>query len=553
MKARPIERIHFIEYNAKVGTLGNGAILPKYGTALLAAILRERGYQVRMFLEGVSDMSFEKITDCDLVCFPVYYPILNKVAETSARIRESKPGLTMIMGGPQACMFTESVVDKCDYAVRCEGDEVLPELVECLSRGGDPSRVKGISYRDGDRIVHTPDREAPEIPHTAPDLTLIEGIEQATSRFGLNVANTLQTSRGCKFNCKFCPTSKLFAGKYRNRDIYSIIQEIRSKMHFSPFFFVVDNSFLSNRKRTIALLHRLIQEDLGAHFMVFERHEIGRDGELLDLMWQAGVRCIIVGIESFDDQNLKQYNKKQTGRRVIDSVRNIQRHNMHVLGTFVLGGDEDTAERADQIIQFVEQTGISLNLFIMHDIEEDETKGLMTPLNRRFYHYYRRSNPENTDWCDYLTGNFVTYFPKRMKPSTLQASMAKVFDEVFSHRNNIRRTLSGNLFNATFGVGHGYGMRRLAETIRVPVDGFYMDYLRRIEDGLYDQHEVLIEEKLAGIERLPLLPPLQETIDTSSYRNLSNLLVVPGAVRIALGYARARATRFVQSRLAVSA
>lgn len=71
---RPIQRVHFIEYNAKVNTLGMGMVFPKYGTPLLAAVLRDRGYDVSIFLEGVSDMSFEKLIDCDALCFPYLRP-----------------------------------------------------------------------------------------------------------------------------------------------------------------------------------------------------------------------------------------------------------------------------------------------------------------------------------------------------------------------------------------------------------------------------------------------------------------------------------------------
>jgi radical SAM superfamily enzyme YgiQ (UPF0313 family) len=535
----PISRVNFIEYNAKVGTIATGAILPKYGTPLMAAIIREHGYQVRLFLEEVSEMDFDRMIDCDLVCFPVYWPALNKIKDCVERIRREKPDLSIVMGGPQAGMFPRTLEHMCDYLVRSEGDEILPALIECLSSGGDLREVKGITFRDNGNIVRNPDAPPPEIPRTAPDYTLIEGFEQASRGFGGQpVVNTLQTSRGCKFKCKFCPTSKLFGGVYRNRDIDSIIREIRVKKRFNNSFLVVDNSFLSNRKRTIELLHRLIEEDLGAVFIVFERHEIGRDNELLQLMWQAGVRCIIVGIESLEDENLQQYNKQQTSHAVIESVRNIQRNNIHVLGTFVLGGDGDTRDRAERIIEFVNQTSISLNLFIMHDWEEDESKGLMIPNNRRFWTYYQKTDPDNTDWWDYLTGSFVTYFPKNMKPSTLQGSMIRIYSEVFSHKNNLRRIWSPSIFNSTFGVVHGYEMKHMNDTIMAPVNAYYMDLLREYEQGLYDDNEVLIEEKLDSIERLRIPRSVEPMEGMSPYSKISLLATLPGLVR--LGIARLR-------------
>ena len=98
----PIRRVHFIEYNAKVGTLQMYPVFPKYGTALLASILRGRGYDARIFLEGTSDMSFERLADCDAVCFPVFAPALTKVRACAARIRRERPGIPIIAGGSGA-------------------------------------------------------------------------------------------------------------------------------------------------------------------------------------------------------------------------------------------------------------------------------------------------------------------------------------------------------------------------------------------------------------------------------------------------------------------
>ncbi len=75
-----IRRAHFIELNARAATLGNlGAIFPKYGTTVLSTLLRDSGYEVRVFLEGVSDMDFEQMVDCDVLCMPVFAPALTKV------------------------------------------------------------------------------------------------------------------------------------------------------------------------------------------------------------------------------------------------------------------------------------------------------------------------------------------------------------------------------------------------------------------------------------------------------------------------------------------
>jgi len=533
---KPIRRIHFIEYNARINTLAVTRFFPKYGTPLLAAIMKEKGYDVTIFLEGVSDMSFSRISDCDAVCFPVFAPALNKVKECALRFRRERPDIPVITGGPHVACFTNDVLGFCDYAVRCEGDEVLPELIECLSSNSSVRGVKGISYLKGGKAVHSPDRVPPQIPATIPDLTLIDGFKRATLFRKHEVVNTLQTSRGCKFGCNFCPTKKLFGGSYRNRDIDSIIADIRSKLKYNPFFFVVDNSFLSNRERTRELLKRLVKENLGAYYIIFERHEIGRDSELLKLMWDAGIRCLIVGIESLANENLDAFNKRQKRDDVLRSLDNILRHGIHIIGTFVMGADGDTVESAREMIDFIRKTRISLNLFILHDLYEDERADLMIPLNRRFSTYYQKNHPGDTGYFDYLTGSFATYFPKKMKPSTLQRCMIDIYREVYTTDYILKYMFSPSIFVSLFGVAHGFSIRRMNDMIAGVTENGYMDYLKEIEEGLYDSNEVIIEKRLNSLKRLPLPPPVKDQVDLASYRALTALGVFPGIVRRGIAY-----------------
>jgi radical SAM superfamily enzyme YgiQ (UPF0313 family) len=534
-RARRIERINFVEYNAKINTMGSyNAVFPKHGTITLAALLRDLGYEVKVFLEGVSDVDFHKIADCDLVCFPVYAPALTKVKACAERMIEEEPATPIIMGGPHVCFFPETVVPFCDYAVRCEGDEVLPRLIDCLNGEGEAHKVQGISFlRDG-RIVHNPDPPPPEIPDTIPDPELIEGFERVARPFlgRSRVINTIQTSRGCKFRCKFCPTLKLFQGVYRNRDIDSVVKDFKHRKKYNDSFLVVDNDFCSDRERAKDLLNRLIDEDLGLMLSVFERHEIGRDAEMLELLRKAGVEVIVVGVESLLDENLEAYNKRQKRDDVLKSIQRIQDHGMHVLATFVLGSDTDTPAVADQIASFIKETQLSLSLFILHDLEEDERKGLMIPLNRRFKTHWYRTDPEAFFAWDYATGGFASYFPKRMKPSTLQRAILDVNREVYSHRNILRHAFEKNVAQSLYKLYHGYAMKRMNDTARQVVDTSYLEYLMHIEEGLYDGNEVLREEKLDSLQGLPLPPPVAEDVDTKSYETAYLLAAIPGMVRL---------------------
>lgn len=545
MPGSRIRRIHFIEFNARINTLGSlgPPIFPKYGSLLLASLMHGKGYDVRYFLEGTSRMDFSVLSNADALCLPVFAPALNKVREFAGRVLRDKPGLPVILGGPQVCYFPETVLDCCTYAVRCEGDEVLPRLLDCLNSGGDVHEIPGISFLHDGQAVHNPDGIPPDIPQTIPDITLIEGYDRVRPRIrGLHtVINTLQTTRGCRFRCKFCPTHRLFQGVFRNRDADSIITDIRKRIPYNDHFFVVDNDFCSDRKNARVLLERIIAENLGAQLVIFERHEIGRDPEMLELLHRAGVRVIIVGVESLLDKSLEAFNKRQTHDEVIASIRNITDAGMNVLSTFVLGYDEDTKESAEELIGFVTKHHLILNLFVLHDLEEDESRELLIPLNRRFMTHYARTEPGNLSFWDYMTGSFVTYFPKRMKPSTLQRLIFHINDRSFSHWNILQDVFSRDIFRSFFGIAVGYGMKRVNRNLRRFAENGYIDYLERIEQGLYDEHEVLREEELAALQGLPLPPEVRGFTDTPFYRVHTTAALIPALLRYAVARQRLRA------------
>jgi radical SAM superfamily enzyme YgiQ (UPF0313 family) len=532
-----ITKIHFIEFNAKINTLGSlNQLFPKYGSLLLASLMRDRGYQVRYFLEGVSTMDFNIITDADVLCMSVFAPAMNKVRSFAKKVLNERAGLPIILGGPMVCYFPEKILDCCTYAVRCEGDEVLPRLIECMNKGGNIEGITGISFlRDG-KVIHNPDGEPPDIPATIPDITLIEGYDRVKPLVrGLStVTNTLQTTRGCRFRCKFCPTHKLFQGVYRNREIESVIADIKKRLLFNWTFFVVDNDFCSDRKHTKALLQRIIAENLGVQFIIFERHEIARDKEMLELLHTAGVRIMIVGVESLLDKSLKAFNKRQTHDEVLKSIRTITDHGMTVLSTFVLGYDEDTPENAQDMIRFVTDNHLILNLFILHDLEDNENEERLIPLNRRFMTYYDKTDPANLDYWDYMTGSFVSYFPKRMKPSTLQKLIFEINDRSYSHWNIVRDIFSSDLYRAFMGILMGYGMKQINRNLREYVEKGYMEYLELIEAGLYNNREELIEENLASLEGLPLPPPVEGYVDRPYYRVHTALALIPALIRFYL-------------------
>jgi hypothetical protein len=188
---------------------------------------------------------------------------------------------------------------------------------------------------------------------------------------------------------------------------------------------------------------------------------------------------------------------------------------MHVIATFAFGYDWDTAADVATMVDLVKDNGLSLNVFILHDTEMAESADLLVPLERRFATHYQRTDPQSTSFYDYLTGSFATYFPKRMKPSTLQQCIIDAYDAVYTRGHVLKQLVRRSVFESLFGLTHSVGIRAMNASVRRIVNGRYMDHLRTIEEGLYDENEVLIEERLGSLDGLPPPPPLPDACNGS--------------------------------------
>ena len=81
-----------------------------------------------------------------------------------------------VIGGTLPTALPEDMLKRCDFVIRQEGDESLPDLLDALQKGRDLRTVPGISYQINEKeVVHTPNRPMVEDIDTIPDLSLVHG------------------------------------------------------------------------------------------------------------------------------------------------------------------------------------------------------------------------------------------------------------------------------------------------------------------------------------------------------------------------------------------
>ena len=97
----------------------------------------------------------------------------------------------------------------------------------------------------------------------------------------------------------------------------------------------------------------------GCVFFTEASINLADDAELMDLMVKAGFDAVFIGIESPNDANLTECQKVQNKNRdLIHDVKTLQRAGLEVQGGFIVGFDSDTPSTFQQLIDFIQKSGI---------------------------------------------------------------------------------------------------------------------------------------------------------------------------------------------------
>jgi radical SAM superfamily enzyme YgiQ (UPF0313 family) len=145
----------------------------------------------------------------------------------------------------------------------------------------------------------------------------------------------LKTAFGCPYKCTFCYCRAITADRYVARPLDEVLdelQEIRERE-----IYIVDDDFLISVERLTAFLDGLQARGLDKSFLIYGRADfIARHPELMARFRRQGLRTVIIGFESFRDQDLDGYNKRTDFSLNVDAMRLCRELGIDVFATIVV-------------------------------------------------------------------------------------------------------------------------------------------------------------------------------------------------------------------------
>ena len=309
--------------------------LPPLNLMLLAA-QTPADYEVAILDEAFDDIDFE--APVDLVGITCMTPLAPRAYQVASEFR--KRGVPVVMGGIHPSMMPEEAAQYADTVLAGEGEEFWPRLLADFSAG----RMQKL-YRVEKR---------PDITHLpAPRRDLL------TNKY---FVQTVQTSRGCPHNCKFCSVTLFNGGQYRMREIDDVIAEINSIP--DKRLFIIDDNIIGSGKncidRAFALFARLkeCKKEWGGQTCLNIVEEEG----LLKAAADSGAKAFLIGFESIEQEILggmgKKVNMRPTTRNFKEAIRKIHDHGIAIVGGFIFGTDSDNAETFKRTLDFIMEAGV---------------------------------------------------------------------------------------------------------------------------------------------------------------------------------------------------
>lgn len=419
-----------------IAPLGEGSLLGSdfyfrlpYLGLLKVASLTPADWEVRIVDEKAGELDLSQ--DADLVGITSMTPMVKRGYAIADHFRGR--GIPVVMGGMHVSKLPEEALGHCDSVVIGEAEDLWDKLLADLKRG----ELKRIYCHE------TGYPSLDNRPQANWDLYRDKGYLPV---------HFVETTRGCPFNCDFCSVTSSFGGKFRNRSVADVEDEIKNLKPFPGRFtwqnlvFFNDDNIISSKRHARELLTRMIPYKLD--WLGQTSVDMAQDDEMLALCRKSGCMGLLVGFESLSAETLKSVNKGfNKPQQYIDLVNRMHGHGIGVMGSFVFGFDTDEEGVFDSVLEFVIRAKIDVCYF-----------SILTPYPGTALHDQMVAEQRiiDYDWNHYNT-HCVVYRPRLMSPERLLDGYCMVLKESFSYPAIFKRMWgNGTRYNFFYPMNFGF-------------------------------------------------------------------------------------------------
>lgn len=377
------------------------SLFPPLGLATLA------GYFSPYDEVVLQDQHVEKLNlndTPDLVCIQVYITNAYRAYKIADSYR--KRGIWVVLGGLHVTSLPKEAAEHADTIILGPGEEAFPRF------------INDFRQHKAEKVYIAKERQITDIPPVRRDLI---------KRNKYFVPNSLVVSRGCPHHCDFCYKDAFYEGgkSFYTARVDAVLKEIDSLPGHHLYF--LDDHLLGNPKFARELFEGM--KGMGRVFQGAATVKSILEGNLIEKAYEAGLRSIFVGFETFSPENLKQENKYQNLARDYSAcVKRLHELGIMINGSFVFGMDYDDKDTFKRTVDWGIENAITTATF-----------HILTPYpgTRQYKRLEEAGRIITHDWSKYDTRT-VVYKPTTLSAEELKAGYDWAYKEFYKWSNILK-------------------------------------------------------------------------------------------------------------------
>ena len=463
------------------------------GIERLAASLRCQGhyvetYDVNLYKcmktgQGTDALTLEEKfnqRDWDVIGFSVYEAtMVNDFAHMNLA-KKTRPSALIVAGGHAAQFNYQTILDKSPARIVVLGEGEKP-MAQLLS-GTPLEEVQGIVIRNSNIPLSGEEfRQATEqidyesMPYEQYWDYYIQLYNESKLEITPEISQQIHTIRiytrnYCPLNCKFCSSTnwltfaagtKVRIADLSGRPLVDLVKRIVRAHPRAETIYFTDDEFCIIRDKLLEFLHGAIEEKLGVTFICFTRID-DLDEEVISLMAQAGFRTLNIGIESFQQEILREYHKNITVEQIDRTLKLLNKYGIRPSCSFILTSPEAKLDWVENVARRIRKELDNESIYagvniatepqagsgFFEEYTEFETERIANPGTNMFlkrYHFVKATDPETREFQYRFLYRWATYIDTVLSKQNghwnsqvqteLKIDLAiKVIDEIKSER-----------------------------------------------------------------------------------------------------------------------
>ena len=317
--------------------IGEGSSLPPLGLATIAGHIRD-DYNIEIIDESIDNPDYNSLNP-DIVGISANTINVGRAYQISNEFR--RRNTPVILGGIHPTAMPDEATKFADSVIIGEGEVAITDALRDFEKG-DLQRT----YNSG--FINLDDSNIPRRDLFTGDYPM----------------QSIQTSKGCPFNCNFCSVKRVNGREYRKKALENVAEDLDSIS--SKYVFLVDDNFLGYGRKDESRAKGLmgVLKDSKKYWVGQTSLNIVDNLELLKLAGESNALMFYIGFESISEDFLKYAGKKVNLKKSVKSygevIKIIHDNGIAVMGSFMYGTDFDTRDSLFELRDTIHEIGVDV-------------------------------------------------------------------------------------------------------------------------------------------------------------------------------------------------